>query len=515
MGQLNILLIKYADKVLCVVLLAWAGMNIFDSVMNLSVEPEISVNANKTISTVKKADPAPPKFVKPKMAENFKEELVWKPVLDKTRSPFFRYESVDITEAHREYEKKKIEHEKEHSNKDLLFAAEDRNRYCIFPGCDFFMPPEKNYIGKVEELQVVDTTVMNVSLKWLAPSKYIDAKLTHCTMQKRKKGEELWKDVLDNEGQVLRILGSYFQEEQEEVVDESTGPEGFQFSGITSEPEALQEDEQEDLEDEPLVRDFAYLDFNLEAGTEYEYRVKAWGISTVPETAGQEIEGDGFCKAIVAKTTKDRGMRFTRYIPGYRNEKGQLVKREGKVVSPDKVYVNISVQFLPPWSPKRYMMDYLDRGIVIGDPEKSNIGRVQKKHTILLPNGNRVYYSKRLNEFRHKAGKKAIEALDGYVPDLEELTAEEEARKINSWKVLQMDMDFLTDWDAVKVDEQVDTINNIERKFNPTLRDYENIERKTSQYRYFLIIKHRKTGQEEKLELERENHTIRLLNSPL
>jgi hypothetical protein len=303
-----------------------------------------------------------------------------------------------------------------------------------------------------------------------------------------------WQDLKNKEGEALKIYGGQKVGEDEvdesEVTDSSQGQDGG-FANLMSQipQENDQNNEVARRINEPLT--FQFYDFNLKAGAKYEYRVKAVGTEL---KTNEEVEGD-WSETLMAMTKEDKGISFDKYVPGLRDKKGKLVEKDGKIISPDKVYVMISKQFTPPWSPKKYFINYSLRSVI-----PSKIGRVVKNYRIKTEEGQTVYKDYKQN-FMYVGGGK---------PSGGEYSPTDIKNRDKKWKEYKISRDFNTDWFADKVDEVVEVQNIVQQVPGP---DGELIQKtvEKKKYRYFLVVTDQKTKTKEKFELKRTSYDKSLL----
>jgi hypothetical protein len=183
-----------------------------------------------------------------------------------------------------------------------------------------------------------------------------------------------------------------------------------------------------------------------------------------------------------------------------RNKKGELLKKkDGSFVSPDKVYVKISNLFTPPWSPVRYFVSYEHKNILPGLEGKNRLGKEERYFPVLTEDGTPVYIDGRKENFLYVSEERSAE----------EVKTIKESGEVK-WKPYKIRKDFTTEWLAVKVEEEVVEEIVVHTKFN-AFGKKEKTETPVKKYRYFLTIKNEKNQVENRLELERDDHSARLM----
>lgn len=211
---------------------------------------------------------------------------------------------------------------------------------------------------------------------------------------------------------------------------------------------------------------YKLTDFNLDANTMYEYRVRAVGQSRVNET----IWGK-WSKTIHVKTKEDKGVRFLRYAPA-------VLGKESKVLSPERVDVRVSKLYEPSWTEIKHFIYYDQRSIeVAAGMEKSRIGSLVNSHPVTDRNGDPVYIDK-LNKTMLYAG------------DEHGTTATSDFKDSKTVTLYREQIDFTTDWIVEKVVEKESVDKTVEMRPNPQTNRMEETTIEKKQYRYFLHLRH-------------------------
>lgn len=488
-------LILYIDKFLCLLILFWVLSNVFSSIWSLSTTPEEVEDGKSLVQRSKQMKAPPPKEEEKDYLQQYNTKVNWDiDDLNAQSNFFYKHEEVDLGILQRPFMKKLEEHEPHF----IKVPGEDGVERCIFPGCSHKKELPSVYIGKCESLNSNEVTVMTVSLEWEAPKDFREAVVNHCVIQRRvvKEENDEWEDILDKEGNSLKIYGVDKNQILKEGGADKPAEEvsGFRLPGLPSDVAPHQNVEPQ----EPKDLKFSYFDFNLQADTEYEYRIKAMGISMRDHRT--EIEGF-WSDPIKLKTKLDQGIHFVRYLPGLRNKKGEYLMKDGKVVSPDKVYVKIKKLFNLPWSPQKYFVEYEHRNIIPGDKDLSKVGLLVRRYNINSPDGHPVYFNEKTEELMCVGDE--MERTEGQVK-------EELDKNKKRWKRYRVEKDFSTSWEVLEVKEEVSVEQVVQRKLTK-FGKYEEGTIEKKQYRYFLIAQDVKTQKIMKVELEREDHSVRLL----
>jgi hypothetical protein len=489
------LLVKFGDKVLCVLVLGWVIFQAIGAIAAWQGGSDIQVEIHRDLEVAKKASPVP--VIEPLVLEyvkRYERSIEWSFSFDQSSpSVHYRRDQVDVNVLQEKYDEKWVSHD--HNLHDI----ESGGKACVFPGCTFTEKPPEIYLGLSEDLKVEEATVMTVKISWSGVIDLQDADPKYCVVQKAVKGKDgvlsLWADVLDEDGVVLRVYG---RSEGEEDTQASEGqaaiPAGFQLPGMAS-PVVTKDVDAEVVAAGPKT--FSYLDFNLDPSTEYMYRVKSIGLSL---RDGKVIEGLNWTKPVAAMTERDQGLRFTRYIPGLRDEDGQLKKRkDGSVVSMDKVYVKVSKLFNPPWSPMRYFISYEHRNIIPGESSSWAVGKMERRYSVPTETEEPVYIDAKKENFLFPTEGK----------DLASIKLEMES-STTKWRKYQVQMDFSTEWLAKDVVEEVEEEVVVTTRYNAMGKE-ETVEEPIKKYRYFLLIESKDTKAEVRLELERDDLETRIL----
>lgn len=508
-GKLNKSIVLYGDKALCLLLLLFMFYSVVFDVIKLSTEPEEVGKVKDALSVVGKFNAPAPKLPEFNYDSLMGNVLEWDFEMEAPRrSIFYKEEEVDFDFIDREYKDKLKNHE---CSEELyvLLPDGDGEKQCVFPGCKKQTSPPKVYIGKVQDLSVLEETIMTVSIQWKEPSVKIKTRMNYCLLQKRVEGDKNWSFVLDDDGEPLKVFGetqgSLDSEkpfnEQGEVSLKQKGVSGggfilpkaakkrsgFQLPTVTK--KAIKAapgkvDVGDDLEaSEPLI--FRYYDFNLKANSEYHYRVKAMGLN---ET--EPIEGE-WSSNLIAKTKEDKGIVFTHYIPGIRGKDGEIKKdKKGNVISGDKVRVLISKQFSPPWASQKYFVKYS-----FYSPVPAKVGKNVFRFTIKTEEGSSVY-----KDFKNNFMFVGYEKVDGSTYTEQDIKERDKKR----WKPYKISKDFTTDWYIEGVEEKVE----VKKVVKQVLKNdkYVDETEESKQYRYFLNVVDKKTGLKEKLELMRKDY---------
>jgi len=496
MSKIQKILIIHGDKILCGLFLLYALWGIFSSILQLSTTPEAVVQANDAVSKVEKFKAqAQPIEVKEWVKDNERLNEWNLDGNDEQRSIFYKVEKIDVDIKEREYQKMFKDHIQKGHVLHLLPGA-DGKKQCIFPGCLHFEAAAPVFVGLCQEFRVEETSVMTILLKWEQPALIKRATISHCLLQKRmpSKGEE-WQMVKDEKGEILKIHGAQKNaavDPEGEKAEEEQAPQGGGFMGlIENVPAQNGAPLDENVSQEPLS--FSYYDFNLKAGAEYEYRVKAIGSDI---KSREDVEG-AWSANLVGVTKEDKGITFSRYIPGLRGKDGKLkTGSDGKIISPDKVYVMISKQYSPPWSPKKYFVYYSFKTEV-----PSNIGKKDTRYRIKTETGEAVY-----KDYRHK-----FMFIGGQKTDESVYTAEDiKNRDKKKWKDYKIEKDFSTNWYCEKVEEVVE-VSKIVEQYPGSDGEMRSRTVEKKKYRYFLIVNDIKTKKKEKFELKRDRHDVPLI----
>lgn len=542
MDGLKKLAFTWGDKVLLILFLGWALVEIALALSEMGGTPVVIDDAKAAIERVEASSPPPPEGKDYKLREAFDEERSW--TLDaqelSRESLYFERRTVDKSEKQKAYAKLLGTHEHEF----VLSPDGTGAKLCIFPGCREAVAEPDVLIGLPVDFKLVEATIMTVELSWNNPVDYIKSRLTHFILEKKKEGDKEWEAILDEEGEPLKIGLKFtqsqpmFEGDAPELLGvppemlKGAGPEGFfpgdffpgefggEFEGAFGFPPEMMEPKKaapkkrvavkrpersttssmRDEGDDSIVReetDFTYLDYNLDPNTTYMYRIKAYGLS-LKDMA--EIESEGWAKEVVARTKEDKNVRFTKYIPGLRNKKGELVKKaDGSFVSPDKVYVSVSKLFDPPWSPQRYFIEYEHKGIIPGLEGSDGVGKEVSAFSLFTEAGHPVYIDRKDENFLYVHSEVSEE----------QVKAELDANKKN-WKRYRVKQDFTLPWKVSVVREEVKEEKIVKDAFGPTGKKIEKVEVNKT-YHYFLDMVNRVTKEKESVELERDNPQIRIL----
>jgi len=502
MSKLQKTLVVHGDKILCGALVLYALWNILLALTDLMMDPEVVSKTEETIKKVSNYTPEAPEVKIKKYVTVHGNLNTWDVEgKSKRRSLFYKKEKVNEDEAIEQYQKSLGDHEHKHE----IIPKGDGTKQCIFPGCKNQIIAPKVFVGLCDDLKVDETSVMTIRLKWSEPKIYKKAIISYCLLQKRLPSkDETWQYVKDDEGSSLRIQGSaeVTNINDGSDIDSDQPPEdappaaGGGFLGLIDQGDGGADP---DAVNAAVVKrgplSFAYYDFNLLAGTKYEYRVMVVGTHT---QTGDEVKGE-WSEPLVATTEDDRGITFTRYIPGFRDKDAKIIEKNGKPISPDKVYIKISKQFSPLWSPRKYFVYYDFKTNVPGV-----VGKKVSGYGVKTEDGVRVYYRKVGNAFKfmYLGGEKDSEEGGVY-------TEEDIKGRSRVWQEYKITKDFTTDWYCDKVHEEIETQKMIEQYTDKSGEiKSRTIEKK--KYRYFLMVTDKTTKKQERFELQREKHDKRL-----
>jgi len=503
MSNLKKNLIIHGDKILCGLFLLYAIWEIICSILQLSIAPEVVSKADEAVRVVDKYKaPAPPVVVKEWVKSN-QVLNQWELGENKDqRSIFYKIDKIDVDLKNRQYNKMLSDH-RDAGHVMFLLPGEDGKKKCIFPGCPHSEDPPKVFVGLCEDFRVEETSVMTILLKWEQPTVIKRATVNYCLLEKRMPSKDKeWQSVKDKDGETLKIYGA--QKNAINNIENGTGndeqvalEEGGGFMGLLNNDPVENSGLTEGVvSQEPLS--FSYYDFNLKAGEKYEYRVKVMAL----DIKSKEIVEGAWSPNLVAVTQEDKGITFERYIPGLRDKKGEFKKdRDGKITSPDKVYIMISKQYSSPWSTKKYFIYHKQRIDVPG-----SIGGNVSNYRIKTELGESVYYDtkSRVRKFMYIGGPK----LDGSVYS----DADIKSRDKKKWKDYKIKRDFNTDWYCENVEEVVEVLKVIEQyPGDDGEMKSRTIEKK--KYRYFLNVNDKKTKKKETFELKRDRYDRSLISN--
>jgi hypothetical protein len=494
------LFVKFGDKILSGLILFWVLWQMALGLSALKNEPEIVSQVKNAEALALNANPAPQvPAVESKLSAAIAQNRRWDFAFELTRpSVNYMAQKVDVTVLQKEYESKKTAHVCEM----VESPVGDGTQVCIFPGCAKIVAQKEVYIGTPRDLACEEVSVMTAELTWKGVSELRDVTPSYCLVQRRLTNygnDSPWITVLDETGARKKVIGKFPHETLAESEQPANAlPSGFQLPvgviAITPKDETVVKGPQED----ESTKVFRFLDYNLEPKTSYSYRVKAVGLSV---RDASEVESVNWTEPLIVETKEDQGVGFVRFIPGLRDKEGQLRKKsDGSFISPDKAYVRITKLFNPPWSPIRYFIHYEHRNVVPGEENLASLGKKVHNYPITTSDGSPVYIDAKKENFLHVSETLSLDAL----------TKQVESEKDN-WKPYYMEVDFTTDWKALKVEEDVVEDKLVKSKYN-SKGEVENKEEIIKKYRYFLVVENLETHSKMRLELERDDLTKRLLS---
>ncbi len=244
---------------------------------------------------------------------------------------------------------------------------------------------------------------------------------------------------------------------------------------------ALEKLKKEDEGAAPIQQNhYKVVDFNLDANTEYDYRVRAVGTGSQSEIKG------AWTPALKIKTKEDKGLRFTSYAAA--------IHTGDKVVSPERVTLVISKLFDPHWPPfMKYFIQFEHPSIVPGDKDQGRVGRQAVKHRIKDKDGDNVLWDSLNKEFITKE-------TPGYSSPVK---PPPNKKNIDYYRE---DVDFTTKWLADHIEERTAEEKVVVKRINEKTGQYEEVPETKIQYRYFLILKDKENPKTQmEVELERRN----------
>lgn len=537
------ILALYGDKLLFILFLVYALYVIIVSVAEISIESKEIKDANKIIADLEKQKNPPPKNVEAIFLKEFnKNKSEWPKERKLSRSVFFKDVTFDFDSLLNKYLASKKEHQHEFYEVPVILN-EENYLMCIFPGCSEKKLATDANLANVEKIEEHYVTPMAVVIKWAVPEHKM-VEVTHSVVRKRKYNKNLtaeqdWEMVKGHDDELLKLmpggkeLTAAVEKEQEKemtIADlDKTLLQSITYKGgdgaeilnskakkdvVSFKMNAGLDRHSQPVPGEPGVENldntFVLRDRDVEPGIEYEYqvmviakRVRAVNEEEVEkkengeEVADKEVDE----KELVMKTAwspiirvKTLGVERIKFLGYY----ASVVPGQ-----PDRIRVEINNVYDPPWKGNKYIISYSYSNIMVGAKGKNNIGILVKSYSLEAENGNPVLYNQHTQEFIYVGDEKGTgekEYKDAY-------------EKKNIWKKLRPNIDFTTPWLADKVREDVEKLVTKTKVFNPKTGGYDIIDKIKMQYRYFLVMKHKKTGEIKELELKRDKLDRKLTNS--